>query len=373
MAATRHTDVIVVGGGVVGLSVAYELARTGRSVRLLERTATGREASWAGAGILPPGSWFSDHPAVEALAAASRPLHRLWSHRLREQTGIDDELLESGALYAITPDNAATLDAKFQRWATLGLESRRIGAAAAAELAPQLRCGEAYFVPEESHVRNPRRLAALAAACRAAGVALEQDCPATEFDRSGGRVTSVLCGGGAFTADAICIAAGAWAGGLLSAVGLDAPTKPIRGQMLLLRQRGPTLRRVYHEGGHYLTPRRDGRVLVGSTVEDAGFDKSTRLEDLDALLHFAHRVAPSLREASIETSWAGLRPASPDGLPMIGRVPGLENAWVAAGHFRSGLQFAPATAVLLRQLMGGEPSDIDTTPFSPERFATAKA
>lgn len=365
------TDCLVIGGGVIGLSTAWELAGSGATVRLLERAQTGREASWAGAGILPPGSWFSDHPALVALAAVCRPLHSSWSQRLADLTGVDDEYEECGALYDVNKATEDSLDAKFARWQCQDLAVRRVSVEEAAGLDPEIRGGESYFVPGEAQVRNPRRLEALRLACVACGVQIETGAAARSFRRTDGRLNGVETDAGVFSAGAYCLAAGAWAGALANQLRVDTPTRPIRGQMLLLKLPEQRLRRVYHNNGRYLVPRRDGHVLVGSTVEDTGFDKSTDDADLQALLDFAHESAPCLRGATVEGSWAGLRPATGDGLPMIGRLPGLSNAWIAAGHFRSGLQFAPATAIAVRQLLAGEPTLLDTRPFAPERFRTA--
>jgi len=353
---------------VVGLSTAYELAAAGLSVRLVERGRTGREASWAGAGILPPGSWFSDHQSLRALAALCRELHPQWSARLREESGVDDQYTESGALYATTPENESNLGARFRAWQELGIDSRRVTAEQAQQLHPGGLPGEAFFVPGESHVRNPRRLEALRLACERRGVLIEQQTPVEQIEFTGDQITAAVSSAGRFTASQFCLSAGAWNGELTRQLGLVAPITPIRGQMLLLRMPRQVLTLIYHLDGQYLVPRQDGRVLVGSTVEEAGFDQSTVPADLDALHQFACRVAPCLAQAEVEASWAGLRPASGDGLPIVGRLPNFSNGWIAGGHFRSGLQFAPATAIAIRQLLTGETVDFDISPFAPSRF-----
>ena len=368
MPSPTSTDCLIIGGGIIGLSIAYELASAGQTVRLVERGRVGRQASWAGAGMLPPGSWFSEHPALEALAAACHTLHPRWSARLREESGVDDEYIESGALYAITPENQSSLQAKFDIWQSQGIESQRVASDQAQELLPEATPGDAFFLPSESHVRNPRRLEALRLACLRRGVQFEQNAAVHTLSTSGDQITSVVTPAGQFTAKHYCLAAGAWNGELTQQLGLSAPMTPIRGQMLLLRMPRQPLNRIYHADGQYLVPRQDGRVLVGSTVEEAGFDQSTIPADLEALHKFACRVAPCLREAKLESSWAGLRPASSDAMPLIGRAPNFSNGWVAGGHFRSGLQFAPATAIAMRQLLMGEPVEFDIEPFLPSRF-----
>ena len=170
-----------------------------------------------------------------------------------------------------------------------------------------------------------------------------------------------------YAAGAVCITSGSWSGPLLARLGITIPIKPIRGQIALLQTKANLLRRVINEGKRYLVPRADGRVLVGSTEEDAGFLKLTTAAAIDDLLSFARELVPALAGAGLETSWAGLRPATPDGRPYLGHLPGLDNGLVAAGHFRAGLQLSPGTAVVMRQAMLGQPVDIDLAAFRVDR------
>lgn len=373
MARSATSDCLIVGGGVVGLSAAYELAMGGRTVRLLERGKTGREASWAGAGILPPGAWFSDHLALEQLAHLSQPRQREWSLRLREATGVDDELETSGALYTITDENEARLVAKFARWRAQGVESRRLSQKEVAEIAPGFVVDEAFFLPDEMQLRNPRRLEALRLACLRLGVDVVTEAAVERFEQDDDRLLAARTADSAYSAGEYLLTAGAWTGALAERLRIQTTVFPVRGQMLLLRCPQRRLDRIFHRDGSYLVPRRDGRVLVGATLEHAGFDKSTVGADIEALRRFAIGAAPEIQSAEVEASWAGLRPASGDGLPLIGRLPGLANGWIASGHFRSGLQFAPATAVLVRQLISGEPTEMDLAAFDPGRFASPPA
>ncbi|MEN1679787.1 MAG: FAD-dependent oxidoreductase [Planctomycetota bacterium] len=373
MGQSESTDCLVVGGGVIGLSIAYELARGGRTVRLLERGQTGREASWAGAGVLPPGSWYLDHPAADWLAAESCRAHAELSEELAEAAGIDDQYARCGAIYLQSEETRGSLAEKFAGWRTRGIEVETLGPKVAASVAPGVACGAGYFVPGEAQVRNPRRLRALHVACERRGVRIETGVSAEAFTVRNGRIESLQTSDGPRVAGGYCLAAGAWVGPLAESLGVRAPVRPIRGQMLLLRLPRPVVDRIVHRDGLYLVPRSDGKVLVGATVEDAGFDKSTNPTDLQALRRFAVDVVPALADAEVEKSWAGLRPGSADGLPLIGPLAGLANAWIAGGHFRSGLQFAPATARLVRGLMGGEAVDAPIEAFAPNRFTDAAA
>lgn len=373
MPTPESTDVLIVGGGAIGLSIAYQLAGDGVTVRLVERGEVGRQASWAGAGILPPGSWFSSDPAMDAPAAVSRTLHARWSDQLREETGIDDEYDECGAFYAtnlgLTAERASHLKERLDAWEQIGISAERVDGRPTAGSA----AAEGFFVAAEAQVRNPRRVRALAAACEHRGVRIDRNADVEDFRVVGDRIESVLTTAGDFAAGSVCLAAGAWTGQLCGRVGFEAPIRPVRGQMVLLRAASRPFRHILHAGGSYLVPRRDGRVLVGATVEDVGFDTTTEARDTEALVAFARAAAPCLAGATVEAAWAGLRPASGDGLPIIGPLPGFANGWIATGHYRSGLQFSPATAVVMSELLRGEPPSFDIAAFDAGRFLALPA
>jgi glycine oxidase len=182
-----------------------------------------------------------------------------------------------------------------------------------------------------------------------------------------GRVEQANMAWGPIRAGAYLVCLGAWTGELLGEMRVPCKVKPVRGQMLLLRTPEPVIRRVILEGRRYLVPRDDGRVLVGSTEEDVGFDPSTTREVLDDLRRFAAGLVPDLARARVERSWAGLRPGNADGLPTLGRVPGFENLWVAAGHYRAGIQLSPATGLIMAQAIRGEPTDVPLSAFRADR------
>jgi glycine oxidase len=221
------------------------------------------------------------------------------------------------------------------------------------------------LLPDAAQIRNPRYLQALVLACEKRGVTLTPHTTIEDLSVQDRRVTKVVTSQGAFTADRIVIAAGAWSEPLLARLGHKLPLKPIRGQMVLMKLPRQVLYSVVHDGPHYLVPRDDGRVLVGSTLEDVGFDKQTTTEAIAELTAFAHSIAPVLRSAEIEQTWAGLRPGSALANPLIGQLPNYENVLVASGHFRWGLYFSPGTAVLLRQWMLGEATAIPLNEFFP--------
>lgn len=363
-------DYLIVGGGVIGLSLAYELANHGVTVQLIDRGPIGREASWAGAGILPPANLATAIDPLDRLRALSHQLHREWSVRLCEETGIDNGYRECGGLYlARSAGEAASLHAFAEMLRELEIEIERLSPAEVVELEPALRelaadqLRAAYSLPGEAQLRNPDHLKALRLACERRGVQILPDCGATGFECSNGRVTAVRTEVGLLHADRYCITSGAWSERLLRELGIATGIMPIRGQMVMFKCESRPFRRILNEGPRYLVPRDDGRVLVGSTEEEAGFDKSTTEQCLGELAALAKQLVPELRDAPIANSWAGLRPGTFDGFPYIGRMPGLDNAYAAAGHYRSGLHMSTGTAVVLCQLMLGDNPEVDLSPF----------
>lgn len=370
-------DCLILGGGVIGLSLAYELAGHGLRVRVIDRTAPGSEASWAGAGIIPPGSNHEPKrlPPYDALVAISSKLHSAWSAQLREQTGIDNGYRVCGGLYlARNEQGRETLDAAAQCWQAGGIDARPLSIDELAQREPALTDDDvrppvtaACLLPGEAQIRNPRHLKALFAACTSRGVTVSAAVEAYDFESSRGRVSGVVTSQGMLGAGAVCVATGAWSRLLLDRLGVRSMLKPIRGQIVLLAARPGQLRHVVNEGARYLVPRPDGRVLVGSTEEDVGFEKRTTGAGVASLLQFALGLAPSLADAAIERCWAGLRPATQDGLPYLGRAPDLENVFVAAGHFRGGLHLSTGTAVVMSELVRGQAPQIDLAPFRLDR------
>ena len=376
------TDCCIIGGGIIGLSIARELAGRGLSVRVLARDATRDTASWAAAGIFPPAPEHADASANERLTAYSDRLHRTWSEELRAETGIDNELQACGGLHlagnergtARLRDAHAAWHAKGARcdWLTAHDVVTREPALQSAVARGRVSCG--LLLPEEMRIRPPRHLEALEQSCRLRGVEITQAADVRAIEVANDRIVGIQIAhreGGSATdtiqADRYCLAAGAWSGHLAESLGLPIETRPIRGQIALLRLPEQVLTRVVNVGLEYLVPRADGRLLVGSTIEDAGFDPITTPQTIQRLLGFAHAMLGPLPDATLEQSWAGLRPGSIDGLPLIGAAPACGNAFVAAGHFRAGLHQSTGTAVMLADLMTGRVPALEPAAFAPGR------
>ncbi len=236
----------------------------------------------------------------------------------------------------------------------------------------------AAIVEEETQIRSPRHLQALLAACAKRGVEIAAGVAVHDFKLDGDKIAAVRTNNGDLNADQVVLAAGAWSQAIAERLNLRLPVKPIRGQIVLLKYARPILNRVINfgretmlPGRQYFVPRDDGRILVGSTLEDVGFDRRTTAEVIANLLRFAVELAPELKAAEIDRCWAGFRPSSVDDLPYLGRIPGLANAFVASGHYRAGLYLAPGTAVVMSRLIRGEAPGVDLSPFRPDRTTPA--
>lgn len=353
-------EVVIIGGGVIGLSTAYELAGQGCAVRVVDQGPLGQEASWAGAGMLPPGGLDGPVTLESQLRAHSFRLWSQWAAAVTEASGIDTGYRRCGCFEFRSTDAAATLSAEIETWRREGVPVEPLSAADMRARFPAVHAGNlvAYWLADAAQVRNPRLLKALMAACLVRGVQLSPGRPVQELRIDNGRVSTIETPTESIAADEFVLAAGAWSQGLLNRIGLDLRAEPVKGQMVLLEQQPSLVTCIVQSGLRYIVPRADGRILIGATEERVGFDKSNTAEGVSGLLTFAQQVIPGLRGARFERSWAGLRPWRPGGLPVIGRAPGVDNLIVASGHFRSGLQLSPITAQLIRQLICRQPLSI---------------
>jgi glycine oxidase len=373
MANTR--DVLIIGGGVIGLTTAYFLAKHGLRVAVTDAGDFGRESSWAGAGIISPGHPRRAKSAIGKLRALSASMFPQLSAELREKTGVDNGYWQCGGIELRRSTDAL----EKMRLENLIQEEQGEGATCEVLEGDQLRLrepalaealpGGVYF-PEMAQLRNPWHIRALVAACHATDVELRPYNTIFELVKDSERITAAWTHNERLAADKFLICAGAWADRILQSLGLSLGIRPMRGQIVLLRTARPVLSHIIMGGEQYLVPRRDCRILVGSTVEDVGFDKRTTAAAIAQLLDIAIRWIPSLAYAEIERTWAGLRPGSPDGRPFIGRVPGYANLYIAAGHFRAGITLSPGTARVLSELILGQPPSVPLEPFSIERLAT---
>ena len=339
-------SVLVVGGGVVGLSTAQALLQTGYQVTVVEKTATGQESSWAGGGILSPLCPWDYSAAVTQLTNRSAILYAGWVKSLHEVTGINPEYQVNGMLILPPFD----LD-QAQHWC--------VGHGMRAE-----EKNGGLLLPDVAQVRNPRLLQALRIRVKQLGGRIVEHCEVQAVKGDTGRVQHLLTSQGIFKAEHYIVTAGAWSSKVLGEYALQLDIKPIRGQMLLFKFDTPPLQHIVLKDGMYLIPRRDGHLLVGSTLEDVGFDKSTTAEARDSLWQRASLLLPALRDMPLVRHWSGLRPASPNNIPTIGRHPKLENLYVNSGHFRYGVTMAPASAEILMNELNGVEQPFDVTSYA---------
>lgn len=365
----RSFDVICVGGGIIGLLTAHELARLGVKVAVFDQGPIGGEASWAGAGILSPAFLKDARNDYDRLRANSFEQFPSLAEQLLESTGIDIGFRCTGGLdlpaHATSIEELNANARRIQKIA--GIDCRAIGPAELAELEPHLQQTTVggLWAPQVCQVRNPRYVKALIVACAKLGVALQPNRPVVDFQRAGERVSAVqIADGTTVSCGAVIVSAGAWSARLLKAAGCEIPVYPIRGQIVALQTSGDMVRHILEKGKQYFVPRDDGLILVGSTEEDVGFDKQVTGAGAAGLLQFALAQYPHLAKAKLVTSWAGLRPASKLSSPLLGPAPGSRNLWLATGHFRQGVQLSPGTARLLADWLTGRPSFASSASFA---------
>ncbi|MBB3141321.1 glycine oxidase ThiO [Halomonas organivorans] len=369
-------DFLIIGGGVIGMMTAWQLAEAGHEVTLVERGTCGGEASWAGGGIVSPLYPWRHSAPISQLASWSEGRYPHLAGLLAEATGIDPEFRRQGLLYLDLEDAPQAM-----AWAgRVDKPLSRIDAYAVYAREPRLAEGleGGLWMPTLGSLRNPRLGQALRAMLQALpGIALHEHCPVERLVVERGRIQGVDTAAGRFTAGRVVLCGGAWTAQLLAPLGIALPVRPVKGQMMVFKTPTVTgsrqwLERVVLSGGRYLIPRADGRVLVGSTLEEAGFDKTPTREARESLQASAVSMLPALAECEVEHHWSGLRPGAPDGLPFIGEIPGVAGLFVNAGHYRNGLVLAPAATRLLVDQLLGRPAILDPMPFQPAaRLAAA--
>lgn len=375
MTRELHGDVAIVGAGLIGCGIAYELAKRGARVTVFDRAEPGRAASWAGAGMLAPYSEELTDRALLALCDASLRAYPAFVAELRERTGVDARLQMTGTLHVALDDAAAAaLPARAAALAGCGADAELLDRGGALACEPMLgrAVRAAVRVANEGAVDNRRLFRALAGAAAdlgvrfAAGGAVALECDAR-------RVRGVRTAHGFTAAAAVVNASGAWAGeleGVPSAA--RVPVRPVAGEMLALAVPRGLAHGLVWSDFTYLVPRDDGRLLIGATVCERGFDERVTAAGMHDLLAVALRVAPALGAFSVVETWAGLRPGSHDGRPYLGGT-AVDGYFVAAGHYRNGILLAPATALALAALVAGETPPFALDAFDPRRPATEAA
>ncbi|WP_170065438.1 glycine oxidase ThiO [Abditibacterium utsteinense] len=368
-------DVVVIGGGAIGLSCAWQLASRGARVTLFDRAQSGREASHAAAGMLAPVCESAVHPwncspsaraAMLKLCFDSRDLYSNFAGQLRQETGLDIELSlrsadlgdwrEPGILFVPTQGD----DPRLTQLLEQGLEA-------------QWRGNRAVFLPDDGQVDSRKLIDALRVAALGKGVQIRENSTIRRLELKNGRVVGVSDEQTVIRAGKVLLCAGAWSGKIADVpLEISQSVRPVAGEMVQLRGER-RVRHVIYSDNCYLVPRRDGRLLVGATVEEIGFNKRVTAGGVAKLLSAACALAPELLDAPLESHWAGLRPTTPDGLPLLGRT-SLENLFVATGHGRNGVLLTPATSQQMAALILDDHNSNNQSAdnaFSPARFLAA--
>jgi glycine oxidase len=365
-------DAIIVGGGIIGASLAFELANRKLNVLILDRQVPGQEASWAAAGMLGPEPESAEDLAIAHLAKMSLASYPAFIEKIEEASKLKAAFRRDGALkifFGANGENERDRTAAAHRRVGLAIESMTIAEARAIEPAISTGASAAAWLPGECSV-DPRALtSAVLAACANRGVEIRAGIAAEQILERNGRCEGVVAGGEKLHSKHVIVAAGCFSAGV-NGVGPYAPTSPVRGQIVALLPAQGGLKCVLRSERGYVVPRNDGRIIAGSTSEHVGFEKKTTTDGIQQILSAAIELAPSLANATVADAWSGLRPDTPDHLPILGPAEP-DGLWIATGHYRNGILLAPGTARLMAEwIVEGKPS-LALEQFSPRRFAAS--
>jgi len=359
----KSSDVIIIGAGIIGLSLAIELRKKGVSVLIVERDEPGREASHAAAGMLADAGDEFPAPLVP-LAHASARMYPEFVHEIEDESGGKVDLREHGTIvlscHGEFPEGAEPVSTQRLKSLEPSIEASSLLLTAGENRAPSEIC--AGYLHERSV--DPRELVAAALkAARHRQVDISSGAEVKSLLVEGGRTIGVQTDKAKYTAQTVVNCAGAWAGVIPP---FEVPVKPVKGQMLAVVE-APRLQHVIRSEKVYLVPRSDGRLLIGSTLEDVGYNKQTDVKTLQRLFEAAVELVPGIAKSRRHEAWAGLRPGTPDELPILGAT-AISGYFIAAGHYRDGILLAPVTAALMSDAVTGKNPSFDLSPFSATRF-----
>lgn len=356
------TDCIIIGGGIIGMLTARNLLLGGQQVTLIEKSETGRESSWAGGGIVSPLYPWRYADSITRLAGWGQNRYEALCDEILGNTGVDAQYTRNGLLILAPEESQQAVDwsSRFSR------QLRILSSDEIMQIEPAMRATQkpGIWMENIAQVRNPRIAQALRIDIEKLGADILTHNQVASIDTKDGKVVSVTTDSGKLHADQYAVCTGAWTGELLQPLGISIPVEPVQGQMILFKAEPDDISRIVLEEDRYVIPRRDGRVLFGSTVEHVGFDRHTTASAKQELHDIAVERFPVLKDKAIEHHWAGLRPGSPDGVPVISRHPEFDNLFVNAGHFRNGVVLAPASCQLVSEMMLGEETSFDIEDYA---------
>jgi glycine oxidase len=358
-----NSEVLIIGGGVIGLSIARELHKNGVvRITVVDRGAIGAEASWAAAGMLAPNIETDTSEDFHRFGTEALNMYPDFAAELFAETGVDIELDRSGTLcLAFNESESTELAETFRRQKLRDVPVEYLSGDEVRRLEPLVSpsAQDALLYPTDWQVENRKLMSALRTFAERNGVRIAENVDVSELIVDGSKVLGAKTSTGEMLADTTILATGAWTSLIkIGDVSIPGSVKPIRGQMISFETGAREIGRVIYSPRGYLVPRADGRILVGATVEDVGFDKSVTAEGVESLRSAGAEIIPRLRDLEIAERWAGLRPFAADGLPVLGDIPGYENIFVATAHFRNGILLAPKTAkIICDRIMSNEPSN----------------
>jgi len=368
--STAKFDVAIVGAGVVGLSAALELSLAGARVIVFDRQQPGLESSWAAAGMLAPGPDSPGGDALVPLARESSVLYPQFVSLVEDASGLSTSFAQEGTLEVFpAPAGEFARDEFVAHHRRHGLVAAAISPDLAREMEPSLSAdnGSVAWLPEEATIDPRRLLEALVSAAKTRGAQIHANCEVSSLLYESRRCAGVIAAGEKTMARSVLITAGCFSGAMKDGIARYFPTCPVRGQMISLRHAHVRLTRVLRSEHGYLVPRSDGRIIAGSTLEHSGFTKAVTPGGVQKILTAALELVPALDDAQILETWSGLRPGTPDDLPILGPTD-VEGLHVATGHYRNGILLAPVTAKLVREWITTGKTNLDVAAFSPLRF-----
>jgi glycine oxidase len=366
----HNSEVLIVGGGVIGCAIARELSLSGRKCTILERGEPCREASWAAAGALIARALGPDEGPLLEFKIQSLSMFKQFCQELTGETGIDTGFRETGGIdFLIDADEAASVDVYLDWQRIAGVPAEKLSAAdlhrLEPNLSPNIQLGVLF--PTFTQVRTPWFTKAVLTSALRHGADLQTHTDVREFLVEGGRVVGVRTDQDEWHAGLTILATGAWSPQMARLLGKELPGVPVKGQIILLHDRSRPIQHIVHHGKTYITPRDEGRLVVGSTEEWVGFQRENTLDGIAGLLQHAKEFYPCLGSASVEHVWHGFRPLTYDGLPFLGGLSGLEGLLCATGHYRSGIILSPLTAKVVGEMVDKRKPSFDVKPFSPDR------